>query len=80
MDFCFYCGQMATHFCPACGKHLCDKGTCAAKAAAQAIRASPAAALRNAPAAIGRIATAGALGRAVNSIADAASRALGYKP
>jgi hypothetical protein len=71
MDTCFYCGSLATHFCPGCGKNLCDGAACRAKAATSAIRHNPAAAIAAAPA---------ALGRAVGSVADAAAKALGFKP
>lgn len=46
------CGKPATHFCTACGKHLCDSMQCMTRAAASAIATNPVQAVKSAPAAV----------------------------
>lgn len=49
---CQMCGKPATHFCNACGKHLCDSMQCMTRAAAGAIVNNPVEAVKQAPAAV----------------------------
>jgi hypothetical protein len=40
---CFYCGEVATHFCYGCGHWLCNSAHCNARAAGEAARKAGAA-------------------------------------
>lgn len=39
-ETCYYCGEVATHFCFGCGHWLCNSAHCNAQAAAGAVKAA----------------------------------------
>jgi hypothetical protein len=38
---CYYCGRPATHLCKNCGRWLCDRGECGARAATEVLPGAP---------------------------------------
>jgi hypothetical protein len=37
-DPCYWCGAPATHFCPGCGKWICDAYACGLKSVSAVVR------------------------------------------